>query len=83
MVHELKTWPEYFDAVYRRVKRFELRINDRNFQVGDVLNLQEYDIITDTYSGRSICLPVTFIMPVAILTEEYTNRGYVIMSLGE
>jgi hypothetical protein len=40
--HDLKTWPDYFEALIERRKTFELRQNDRDFQVGDMLNLQEF-----------------------------------------
>lgn len=39
--HELKTDPEVFAASWNNRKRFEIRKDDRNFQVGDVLNLRE------------------------------------------
>lgn len=38
-VHELKTWPTYWDAVERGEKLFEVRENDRFFQAGDVVEL--------------------------------------------
>ena len=52
MIHELKTWPEYFKDVAAGIKTFELRKNDRDFQVGDELVLKEYDPKEDKYSGR-------------------------------
>lgn len=41
--HILKTWPNVFEAVKDGRKRFEWRRDDRGFEVGDVLVLQEYD----------------------------------------
>lgn len=38
-IHELKTWPVYFDAVRRGEKVFEVRRNDRAFQRGDIVRL--------------------------------------------
>jgi hypothetical protein len=43
MNHRLKTWPEYFRAIRNREKTFEVRLNDRDFKVDDVLVLQEFD----------------------------------------
>jgi ASC-1-like (ASCH) protein len=41
-VHELNTWPEYLNAIMGGRKRFEVRVNDRNFKIGDRLLLREY-----------------------------------------
>ena len=40
-VHELKTDPDVFDAVAAGLKTFEIRYNDRNYQVGDQLLLRK------------------------------------------
>lgn len=50
MVHELKTLPEYFQAVKEKRKPFEVRKNDRNFKVGDSLYLREWT--GEEYTGR-------------------------------
>lgn len=39
--HKLKTDPEVFEAVRSGAKTFEIRFNDRDFQVGDRLELHE------------------------------------------
>jgi hypothetical protein len=41
-VHELKTWPPYFQEVYQGRKNFEVRLNDRGFQPMDILRLKEF-----------------------------------------
>lgn len=40
--HELKLDTKYFDDVKSGNKNFEIRKNDRNFEVGDVLELKRY-----------------------------------------
>lgn len=43
MRHELKTWPEFYRSTQDNKKLFELRLDDRNFKVGDELHLREFD----------------------------------------
>jgi hypothetical protein len=50
--HELKTWPPYFAAIRAGTKRFELRKNDRAFQIGDTLVLREFDPGPAAYTGQ-------------------------------
>jgi hypothetical protein len=53
-IHDLKSWPEFFGPVLEGRKTFELRKNDRNFMVGDILWLREWEPRTAKYSGREI-----------------------------
>lgn len=42
MLHKLKIRPKFFKAVISGEKTFEIRRNDRNFKVGDRIELKEY-----------------------------------------
>lgn len=65
--HELKIWPEYFQAVQEGIKTHEIRVNDRDFHVGDVLVLLEWFPSCHTfgegasYTGRKCEVEVTYI----------------------
>jgi uncharacterized protein DUF3850 len=61
-IHELKSWPQYFKKVVDGSKTFEVRLNDRDFKVGDFLFLREYDPETKQYSGRFQYVRVTYIL---------------------
>ena len=74
-IHLLKCWPEFFKAVKSGEKTFEIRMNDREYQVGDVLIMSEYDPSTSTYTGEHVSRRVTY------LTSAYQVEGYVVMSL--
>jgi len=58
--HELKTLPEYFQAVKNGHKTFEIRKNDRNFKVGDFLILKEWSHKAG-YTGESIEVVISYI----------------------
>lgn len=62
MVHELKCWPVYFQAVRNGSKPFEVRKADRNFCVGDAIRLREYDPVSQNYTGCSILCQITFVL---------------------
>lgn len=76
--HELKTWPKPFEATGNLLKSFELRKNDRGFEVNDTLVLHEFDPDTEQYTNRSLNRTVVYILrgPAFGLPE-----GYVIMSV--
>ena len=54
MAHELKILPEYYRAVRCGKKNFEIRKNDKNFQLHDKLILREWDEETEDYTGRQL-----------------------------
>lgn len=62
IVHQLKTWPVFFERIYTGEKPFEIRKNDRDFQSGDTLRLSEFDNETSQYTGRVILRTITYVM---------------------
>ena len=78
MRHYLKTWPQYFGAVKCGVKPFEVRLNDRNYQTGDTLLLQEYDPHAAAYTGNTLTCDITFLLSGGQFGIE---QGYVAMGL--
>ena len=60
--HQLKTWPEFFEKVWVGEKTFEVRKDDRDFQVGDTLDLAEWNPQTKQLTGRNMCVRVSYIL---------------------
>lgn len=75
MIHEVKTKPAYFNASALGVKTFEVRKNDRTYNIGDYLALNEWD--GTCYTGRSLLSEIVCILSSA----EYCKDGYVILGL--
>lgn len=79
IIHELKTVNPYFTQIWIGIKTFEVRYDDRNFNVGDFLLLKEYNSgnLTMKYSFREILCEIT-----SILRDKYMlGRDYVVMSI--
>ncbi|MEG2269686.1 MAG: DUF3850 domain-containing protein, partial [Acinetobacter sp.] len=74
-VHDLKIYPEFFSAVCTGIKRAELRKNDRDYRVGDVLHLCEFSKTTGR-TGEYIDVIVTHIADVSDWLS-----GYVLLSI--
>ena len=72
VVHELKIAPEYFGPVAYGTKSFEIRKNDRDFQVDDILLLKEFD---GKYTGRETAMQVSYI------TDYEQKDGYVVLAI--
>lgn len=61
--HELKTWPRPFSAVAQGCKAYEVRKDDRGYEVGHVLKLLEYDPVPvgAGLTGAEILAEVTYL----------------------
>lgn len=72
-VHKLKILPEYYNAQIEGKKNFEIRKNDRNYQVGDWLELKEYDPKIKRFTERKVMVEITYI------TNYQQKDGYVVL----
>jgi hypothetical protein len=79
MEHELKTIPPYYDQVRLGFKHFDIRKDDRDYQIGDTLCLKEYLPNLSIFTGNSIKRKVTHVLRNA--PEYGLMPGYCIMSL--
>ena len=83
--HELKSWPDFFESLFNGSKTFDLRLNDRDCQVGDVLHLREWDDRTQQYTGRECFRRITYVFDGigwgSITPCKGLARGYAILSL--
>lgn len=75
--HRLKIAKMFFDVVDAGKKSFELQKNDRNYQIGDVLEMHEMDSGEET--GRVTEKQVIYLLEGFKGLEE----GYCILGLGE
>lgn len=59
--HYLKSWVGLFQPIYDEQKTHELRVLDRDYKVGDMCILQEYDPVEKIYTGRECHVEITYI----------------------
>ncbi|WP_460293781.1 DUF3850 domain-containing protein [Clostridium tertium] len=86
-MHELKILPQYFNDVKSEKKSFELRKNDRDFEIEDILILKEFnphekyetmkDDVYSNFSGKKALRQIIY-----ILTDiEGLNKDYAILGV--
>lgn len=59
--HELKSWVGLFAPILNGEKTHDLRVMDRDYQVGDVCRLREWHPTESAYTGREVCVKITYI----------------------
>jgi hypothetical protein len=77
-IHELKCWPEWFNAVRNGQKTFEYRKNDRDFQKGDILHLRKWRPTTNDYDivgAECLCKVIYIVTEAPGLPEGYCIMG--------
>ena len=83
-LHKLKTVQPHFSnvkyhngKVENYFKKFEIRKNDRNYQVGDLLLLLEYDSIKQEYTGDGYFTEINYILS----DSQYLQPGFIVLGL--
>lgn len=59
--HTLKSWTGLFEPIYSGRKTHDLRVMDRDYKVGDLCRLREYDPVAQEYTGREAGVEITYI----------------------
>lgn len=93
IMHQVKCWPPFYRAVKDGRKPFELRYNDRDYRVGDILLLREWLPEKGIYTGSQCGREITYVYPAAEWMRDtlcYENPtkgalrdGWVILGLEE
>lgn len=76
-VHYLKTWKPFFQDVKSGMKQFEVRKNDRDYQVGDTLILNEVDQNTEKHTGDWVAKSVVYKLD----DTRFVKEGFIILGL--
>jgi Domain of unknown function (DUF3850) len=79
--HRLKIWPQWFDAVRRGVKSYEIRKDDRNFNVGDDVMLEEFNPAVSERSGRILHRRIVYISRGEDAEAFGLRDGYCVLGL--
>ena len=80
MIHKLKLNADYYDDSASGIKPFEIRKNDRDYRIGDILELREWVFSNlenkGTYTGNVHWKIITYIFE----DVQYLPEGYVCLA---
>jgi hypothetical protein len=82
--HLVKSWPEFFEPICQGIRTHDLRRNDREYNIGDILILREFESTSERYTGRECEVEITsmtsFAQPCAV-SGEALNADFCILSI--
>ncbi|MFB9286716.1 DUF3850 domain-containing protein [Pseudoclavibacter helvolus] len=82
--HQLKSWTRFFGPIAAGDRVHELRRNDRDFRVGDIMCLLEWDPQLSEATGRQVSVEITSItsddVPCAV-SDVGLTPGFCILSV--
>ncbi|MBO0465939.1 DUF3850 domain-containing protein [Enterococcus plantarum] len=80
MVHSLKSGLNYFEDEETGHKPYTIRVDDREFESGDFLFIQEYDF-DESYTGKYFLALITSVFGREDHEKEYVKAGTVILGI--
>lgn len=83
-VHEVKSWSGCFMRLASGSRTHELRRADRDYKVGDMLSLNEWDPVTNSYTGRTCAVRITDIVSALDPCPEFSSAihpDYLLLSV--
>jgi len=82
--HHLKSWPQYFGPISEGRRTHELRRNDRGFEVGDFIVLEEFDPVKQEYTGKRCEVEITSMTSTSqpcAMSSEALDPAFCILSI--
>ena len=85
MNHKVKSWSHLFQAIVAGGKKHDIRdMRDRDYKLGDMITLQEFDIVKGKYTGREADVKITYMTnrdtPCAF-SSSVLDRNFAILSI--
>jgi len=74
-LHSLKCWEEFMPFIEDLSKPFEIRKNDRNYKVGDILQINPVTKEKNRKAGNSVFRIITYI------TDFEQKEGFVVLGI--
>ena len=85
ITHIVKSWETFYRDIITGERTSDIRLNDRRYAVGDFMKMEEYDPVSQTYSGRFRTVVITYLQtnksnPCAI-SHRSLDDAYVVLSI--
>jgi hypothetical protein len=81
VVHNLKLWPQFWVTTTNAIRSFDIRNNDREFEIGDVIRFQEWEPSTRQYTGRECYREITYVLRARDCPAKAITEGYVALAI--
>ena len=83
--HYVKSWTHLFQVAKAGKKTHDIRdMTERDYKVGDILVLEEFDYTTGQYTGDSVDMEITYItdrLTPCAFSSAVLKPGYGVLSI--